>query len=160
MPSSLSSWMSGPESTDSGVHGDYPGQRLGLPETGPRSLARMGRRFLALLIDWFIAYGLAGLAIPLGLMTSDTLRYTWVGSTTVLVLWLLIGVVSVRLYGFTPGQLALGLTVVPVDGRQHVGLGRAVVRGLLLAFVIPALFTDADGRGLHDRFSFTAVVRR
>ena len=31
---------------------------------------------------------------------------------------------------------------------------------LLLAFVIPALFMDADGRGLHDRLSFTAVVRR
>ena len=31
---------------------------------------------------------------------------------------------------------------------------------LLLAFVIPALFMDADGRGLHDRFTFTAVVRR
>ena len=72
----------------------------------------------------------------------------------------MLGVVSVRLFGFTPGQFALGLMVVPVDERQHVGFGRAIVRGLLLAFVIPALFIDADGRGLQDRFTFTAVVRR
>lgn len=159
MARSVSSWLSGPEPADS-VDNTYPGQALGLPQTGPRSLARTGRRFLALLVDWFIAYGLAGLAIPFGLMTADTLRYTWVGSTAVLAVWFVIGAVSVRLYGFSPGQLALGLQVVPVDGRLHVGFGRALVRGLLLAFVIPALFMDADGRGLQDRLSFTAVVRR
>jgi hypothetical protein len=30
----------------------------------------------------------------------------------------------------------------------------------LLALVVPALFSDWDGRGLHDRLSNTAVVRR
>jgi hypothetical protein len=68
--------------------------------------------------------------------------------------------VSLRLFGFTPGQVALGLFVVPVDNRQHVGFGRALVRGVLLTLVIPPLFTDGDGRGLQDRFTFTAVVRR
>jgi uncharacterized RDD family membrane protein YckC len=160
MVRSTSSWLSGPDSVDSGATDNYPGQALGLPEQGSRSLARSGRRFLALLIDWFIAYGLAGLAIPLGLLTADTLRYTWVGSVAVLVIWLLIGAASVRMYGFSPGQLALGLQVVTVDGRLHVGLGRALIRGLLLAFVIPALFMDGDGRGLHDKATFTAVVRR
>jgi acyl dehydratase len=50
--------------------------------------------------------------------------------------------------------------VVPVDSRQHTGFGRAIARGLLLALAIPALFVDADGRGLHDRLTSTAVVRR
>jgi hypothetical protein len=50
--------------------------------------------------------------------------------------------------------------VVSVDGRVPVGIGRLAVRGLLLAIVVPALFTDWDGRGLHDRLSGTAVVRR
>jgi hypothetical protein len=31
---------------------------------------------------------------------------------------------------------------------------------VLLALVIPALFMDADGRGLQDKLTFTAVVRR
>jgi hypothetical protein len=47
-----------------------------------------------------------------------------------------------------------------VDGAgPGVGIVRAVVRGLLIALVVPALFTDADGRGLQDRATATAVVR-
>ncbi|HKV22686.1 MAG TPA: RDD family protein, partial [Mycobacterium sp.] len=81
-------------------------------------------------------------------------------STAVLVVWFVIGAVSVRLFGFTPGQYALGLIVIPVDNREHVGFGRALARGLLIALVIPPLFTDTDLRGLHDRLTMTAVVRR
>jgi uncharacterized RDD family membrane protein YckC len=162
MARTLGSWLSGsgafepggaPGGPDQGPN-DYPGQRLGLPQTGSRSLARMGRRLAALLIDWLVAYGLAALAMTAGLVSLTTL------STAVLFIWFVLGVVAVRLFGFTPGQYALGLMVVPVDNRLHVGLGRAVVRGLLIALVIPALITDTDLRGLHDRVTNTAVVRR
>jgi hypothetical protein len=81
-------------------------------------------------------------------------------STAVLIIWFVLGAVSVRLFGFSPGQYALGLMVVAVDGRQHVGFGRAVVRGVLIAVVIPPLITDADMRGLQDKVTNTAVVRR
>ena len=114
----------------------------------------MGRRIAALCVDWFIAYGLAALAMTVGIVTMATL------STAVLVIWFVLGAVSVRLFGFTPGQFALGLLVVPVDGRQHVGFGRAVVRGVLISVVIPALITDSDMRGLQDQVTNTAVVRR
>lgn len=50
--------------------------------------------------------------------------------------------------------------MVDLGGRAHVGLGRAVARGMLIALVVPPLFTDADGRGLQDRATRTAVVRR
>jgi hypothetical protein len=83
-----------------------------------------------------------------------------IGSTAVMGVWLVLGVVSVRLFGFTPGQYMLGLRVDSVDRRMHVGLGRALCRSLLIAFVVPALFTDADGRGFQDRLTGTAVVRR
>jgi uncharacterized RDD family membrane protein YckC len=158
MAREISSWLSGPEPFDStqgaSGRGDYPGHRLGLPEQGPGSIARFGRRAGALLIDWLIAYGLAGLGMTFGLVTLTTM------STAVLVVWFVLGALSVRLFGFTPGQLALGLMVVSVDNRQHVGLGRAAVRGLLVALVIPALFTDSDLRGLQDLATKTAVVRR
>ena len=114
----------------------------------------MGRRFAALFIDWLISYGLAALAMSIGLVSMASL------STAVLVIWFVLGAASVRLFGFTPGQFALGLMVVPVDGRQHVGFGRAVVRGVLIAVVIPPLITDADLRGLQDKVTYTAVVRR
>ncbi|GAB7146392.1 RDD family protein [Mycobacterium riyadhense] len=109
---------------------------------------------MALLIDWLIAYGLALLTLELGVVSQAML------ATVVLVIWLLLGVVSVRLFGFTPGQLALGLAVASVDGRLPVGIGRLAIRGLLIGLVVPPLFTDSDGRGLQDRLTGTAVVRR
>jgi uncharacterized RDD family membrane protein YckC len=158
MPRAFGSWLSGPLPSEAGDSAtaarDYPGERLGLPQTGPRSLARLGRRIGAVLVDWLIGYGLAALGLTLGIVSMTTL------STAVLIVWFVLGVVSVRLFGFTPGQLVFGLMVIPVDGRQHVGVGRAVVRGLLIALVIPALVTDSDLRGLQDRATNTAVVRR
>lgn len=153
MARSVSSWLSGPEPADS-AENTYPGQALGLPQSGPGSLARMGRRLAALCVDWLICYGIAALMMSLGWIPLAML------STAVLAVWFVIGAVSVRLYGFSPGQLALGLQVIPVDGRVHVGFGRALVRGVLLALVVPALFMDGDGRGLQDKLTFTAVVRR
>jgi len=154
MARSIVSWLSGPGPLESGPPQRYPGERLGLPERGPRSLARLGRRFAALLVDWLLSYGLAALGMTLGLVSPRLL------SSAVLVIWLVLGVVAVRLFEFTPGQFALGLRVASVDERLHVGVGRAAVRGALIAFVIPALFMDVDGRGLQDRLTGTAVVRR
>jgi uncharacterized RDD family membrane protein YckC len=114
----------------------------------------MGRRLAALMVDWLISYGLALLALGVGAISAAML------STAILVIWLVLGVIAVRLFGFTPGQLALGLQVAAVNGRLPVGIGRLLVRGLLVALVIPALFADADGRGLHDRVTGTAMVRR
>lgn len=125
-----------------------------MPEHGSGSLARMGRRLAALLIDWLVAYGLAALGVTLGLGTPRLLP------TAVLVIWMVLGMAAVRLFEFTPGQFALGLRVVPLGGREHVGLGRAALRGLMIALVVPPLFVDGDGRGLHDRISGTAVLRR
>jgi uncharacterized RDD family membrane protein YckC len=142
------------ESGDSGPSQEYPGQPLGLPEHGSGSLAGLGRRLAALLVDWLLAYGLAALGMTLGLISLPAL------STAVLVLWLALGVLAVRLFQFTPGQFALGLRVASVDQRLLVGLGRATARGVLIAFVIPALFVDVDGRGIQDRVTATAVVRR
>ncbi len=158
MARSFATWLSGPPPSEPGTPdqgpNDFPGQRLGLPQAGSGSLAGMGRRIAALAIDWLIAYGLAGLAMSLDLFGIGAL------SMAVMVVWLVLGVVSVRLFGFTPGQTALGMRVASVDHRMHVGVGRALARGLLVAFVIPALFTDGDGRGYHDRLTGTAIVRR
>lgn len=152
MARTISSWLNGPP--ESSRRPGYPGEALGLPEQGPRSLARMGRRLVAQTIDWLIAYGLAALAMALGVITPAML------STAVLVIWFVLGAVAVRLFSFTPGQLACGMLVASVDHRVHVGIGRAVVRGVLIALVVPGLFVDADGRGIQDRVTATAVVRR
>lgn len=132
----------------------YPGEALGLPQAGSGSLAPLGRRLAALLIDWLTGYGLALLALQFGVFSQSML------STVVSAVWLVLGAVAVRLFGFTPGQLLLGLQIGAVDGRLPIGIGRALARGLLIFLVVPPLFTDADGRGLQDRLTNTAVVRR
>lgn len=102
----MGTWLSGPGPFDAGDGSDgstdasekYPGQRLGLPQTGPGSLARTGRRIGALFLDWLVAYGLAGLAMAAGWVSMATL------STAVLVIWMVLGTVAVRLFSFTPGS--------------------------------------------------------
>jgi uncharacterized RDD family membrane protein YckC len=164
MVRSFSTWLSGPPPSEAGdaTQGpnDFPGQRLGLPKDGSDSLAGIGRRIVALILDWFIAYGLASLVVTFGIVSSERFLSSQIGSTAVMGVWLVLGVLAVRLFGFTPGQYALGLRVASVDHRMHVGLGRALGRGVLVAFVVPALFTDDDGRGFQDRLTGTAIVRR
>lgn len=112
----------------------------------------MGRRLLALLLDWLIAGGLALLFVK-GNLLSPML------SSAQLLTWLAIGVVAVRLWRFTPGQYMAGLQVAPADGTKTIGIGRTFVRNLLIALIVPPLITDIDGRGLHDRVTRTVVIR-
>ena len=122
----------------------YPGQRFGLPEHGPGSVASMPRRILALFIDWLlcmvIAYGftrsqfwtIAVFAVEVYVLTATT--------------------------GFTVGKRLTGIRTIRTDGGL-VGFKWALVRTAILLTVIPALLTDRDLRGLHDRASDTIVVR-
>ena len=50
----LGGWLEGPNLHD-GDAGAYRGERLGLPESGPGSLAGQGRRLGALVVDWVLA---------------------------------------------------------------------------------------------------------
>ncbi|MEU1165551.1 RDD family protein, partial [Streptomyces sp. NPDC005921] len=60
----IGSWLSGPRAAmeEAGAEFGYRGEQLGLPEEGPGSIARPGRRLGALVVDWalcvLIAYGL------------------------------------------------------------------------------------------------------
>ena len=79
---------------------------------------------------------------------------------TLLVVLALVYVVGLALTGQTPGMRLLRLRVVPVtDSAPSVGLVPAALRTALLMLLIPALISDRDGRGLHDRAAGTVVVR-
>ncbi|MFE5811740.1 RDD family protein [Streptomyces sp. NPDC056491] len=148
----IGSWLSGPRAAaeEMGVDFGYPGQRLGLPQQGPGSVARFGRRLGAVAIDWIgcqlIAYGL---------ITGGNLAAT--GDWT-LGLFLGLTILTVGTVGFTPGKRILGLRVISESGGR-LGIPRVVLRTLLLALVIPALIWDRDGRGLHDRLARAVQVR-
>lgn len=127
----------------------YPGERLGLPESGPRSVARAGRRILALLIDWASAMLVSLLFTP-----YESAAYTWVTPLVFAVLQ----VVFIPTIGGSVGHRLLGLRVVALVGGW-VGLWRPIVRSVLLTLVIPAIVWDSDQRGFHDKVAGTVLLR-
>jgi uncharacterized RDD family membrane protein YckC len=136
---------------------DYPGKRFGLPAEGPSSVAPMGRRLLALVIDWVLCYLIGSTIVGHSVVNVTDARYqeaSWVS----LLLFVFEVYVLTALSGLTVGKRLLGLRVIRTNGDRP-GFRWAAVRTLLLLFVIPACLTDRDMRGLHDRASDTIVVR-
>lgn len=125
---------------------DWPGQRLGLPESGPRSVARLGRRFGALAIDWGIA-----VALSAAFFSYDSL--------VTLLLFVGLQVLLTVVINASIGHAVLGMRVVPMAGGL-LGVWRPVVRAVLIALVIPPLLFDENQRGLHDRAAGTILLRR
>ncbi|GAX50838.1 RDD family protein [Streptomyces olivochromogenes] len=149
----IGSWLSGPRAAleDAGADLGYRGEQLGLPEQGPGSIARPGRRLAALAIDWALC-----LLIAYGLLTHGY-KPGATGNWALLVFFVL-GVLTVGTVGSTPGKRLLGLRIVPEGGGRLNPL-RVLLRTALLCVVIPALIWDRDGRGLHDRMARTIEVR-
>ncbi len=125
---------------------DWPGKRLGLPETGPRSIARPGRRFAALAIDW-------GTAVVVSIAF-----FSYEAWATLMIFAVAQAVFLLTANG-SAGHLLLGMRVVPMAGG-YLGLWRPFVRTILLCLVIPAVIWDRDQRGMHDRLISTVLVRR
>ncbi|CAM5554149.1 RDD family protein [Streptomyces tanashiensis] len=148
----LGSWLSGPRAAaeDAGVDFGYRGQQLGLPEEGPGSIARPGRRLGALAVDWALC-----ILIAYGLITDG---YNQATGNWALVILLVLSVLTVGTVGSTPGKRLFGLRVVSANGGR-LGLFRVALRSLLVCLAIPALIWDRDGRGLHDRLSGAVQVR-
>lgn len=128
----------------------WPGQGLGLPEHGPRSLARIGRRIGGLAMDWAIS---VGLAYALFFSAAPALR-SWLN----LAIWAVLTILFELFFLGGPGHLLLGMRVVPARGGR-LAPWQPLVRTLVLALVIPAFITDQQGRALHDRAAGTILVR-
>lgn len=121
---------------------------MGLPGNGAGSVATLGSRAAAFLIDAVLA------GLVAALFTAPELPRNWS-----LLSWFAITVVTVSFFGFTPGMAALGIRVVRMDGASMVGPLRAIPRTIMVAMIIPALIWNADGRGWHDRAVGTIVLR-
>ena len=136
----------------------YRGQALGLPESGPGSLAPTGARLLAFIVDALASTLIAALFVPSHGHTGNAFADRLPGSWAFIPL-ALDYVVGSLVAGRTLGMYLLGLRLVRVDASLAVDPARAVVRTVLLFLFVPAVVFDRDARGLHDRFADTAVVR-
>ncbi|MFJ5086908.1 RDD family protein [Streptomyces sp. NPDC088674] len=148
----MGSWLSGPRAAaeEMGVDFGYRGERLGLPQDGPGSIAPLGRRFGALIVDWalcmLIAYGL----IARG---DQQAAGNWA-----LALFFVLSLLTLGTVGGTPGKALFRLRVIAEDGGR-LGIVRVLIRSVLLCIAIPALIWDRDSRGLHDRLARAVQIR-
>ena len=127
----------------------YPGDRLGLPESGPGSVATLPRRAAQFVLDALLAGLLAWV------FTFPAPPQNWS-----LVTWAVIMVLPVAVIGATPGMVLLGLRLVRLDRPESPGVGLlwTLVRTASVFFLLPAVILDRDSRGVQDRASRTVVV--
>jgi uncharacterized RDD family membrane protein YckC len=149
MARAIGSWLSGPP-----VPSDFqPGVRLGLPADGPGSVASIGSRVGAFVIDAIVANLLAGLPYVFGVHYSADLR-----GFVILGAFLLVELIFDVLYGQTIGKRLLGIRVIRVDGDGLGSFSWLLLRAVLLGMLVPAVVWDRDRRGLHDKAAGVVVV--
>ncbi len=123
-----------------------------MPERGPGSLAPLGRRVVAVLVDWLVCNVIAA-----GLL-HYRLGEGGLGPFKPLAVFVLMNLLLVGTLGSTMGHRLLGLRVVRLGGAG-AGPLLAAIRTVLLAVVIPAVIWDRDTRGFHDKIAGTVLVR-
>ena len=111
-------------------------------------VASFGRSFGALLIDWALCTAIASLLV------DDLRTNPW----PQLGVFVVAHAFFVGLFGQTLGMALARIRCVSITDGGAIGIPRAIVRALLLALVIPAMISDSDGRGLHDRAARSIVV--
>jgi uncharacterized RDD family membrane protein YckC len=122
------------------------------------SVAPMGRRLVALIVDWVLCELIASLITGHSLAkgASDPGYFStqlWTLAIFSVYVW-----ACTAISGLTLGKRLLGIRVVRTNGSRP-GFTWSLVRTFLLLCVVPPLLADRDLRGLHDRAADTIVVR-
>ena len=150
-------WLSGlaAAGVDTMPEGGWRGRRLGLPREGAGAVATTGSRLAAFLLDVLAGALIGGLITAL--LVDPTPLQRSLSSNGAFALEV---VLLTALTGQSLGMRALGIRVVRVADREGPpGFLPAALRTALLMLVLPAVVTDRDGRGLHDKAAGTVVVR-
>ncbi len=145
----VAGWLEGPRASleDQGYDFGYKGQRLGLPESGPGSVAGFTRRFVALTIDWLAC-----------LLIANLISSGQPPAFLPLVIFFVEVSLLTALMGSSFGQRILGIRVISLAHGRLDPL-RSALRTLLLCLVVPPLVFDRDQRGLHDKVAGSVAVR-
>ena len=148
-------WLSGLGAAGVALHaeGDWRGKRLGLPQSGSGSVASFNARLGGILIDLLIATLIGGL-INGFVRDPDFATKQGAGIAALVAMYALL----LPTAGQTLGMRVARLRVTRLDGRPLTFLP-ALLRGVLVVLTIPALITDRDGRGLHDKAVGSVITR-
>ncbi len=113
----------------------------------PFEPAPLGRRLGALLADWL-------LCVLASTVFADPRTSGWPPVAVLIA----VNVLFVGLFGQTPGMAATRLRCLAFADGGAIGLGRALIRAVLLVLIIPTVIMDDLRRGLHDRAAGSIVV--
>jgi uncharacterized RDD family membrane protein YckC len=109
------------------------------------------RRFGAVLVDWLLCQ-----LVAVGLLGVDTTA-GGLEALAPLGVFALLNVVLVSATGSTVGHRLFGMQVWQV--RPGSFPLQVVARTVLLCLFVPAVLTSRDGRGFHDAWAGTRIVR-
>ncbi|GAA0432795.1 hypothetical protein Aca07nite_20090 [Actinoplanes capillaceus] len=109
--------------------------------------AGLGPRLGALIVDWVLCLLIASLY-------ASPREQAW---PAVLVL-IAANTFFLGLFGQTPGMRLFRIRCDAYGIGGVIGLGRGLLRAVLLALFVPAILLDKEGRGLHDRAAGSIVV--
>ena len=110
--------------------------------------ASLGKRFLAICIDWAIAWSISTL------LTPNIIPETSISTLVVFYIEVLI------LTYFTQssmGQFLVGIKIVDKESHGRIGFKRTLIRTTLILLVLPAIFTK-DLEPYHNVLTYSRVV--
>lgn len=146
-------WLDGP--VEPLPEGSWPGEALGLPREGPGTIAGTGSRLLALLVDLVVGGLIGAFVFSLLQDPEEGLRAT-LGTGAFALQLIVLQALTGQSMGMRLARLRVARLAVP---NGPPGLLPVAIRTALLCLVLPAVVSDADGRGLHDKAAGTAVLR-
>jgi uncharacterized RDD family membrane protein YckC len=111
--------------------------------------ASLGRRVLALAIDWTMSRLISGLLNPYLFIKNDF--------STLLIFFLEVAFFTI-IFQASAGQRILGIKVVTYPEQARVEPKKIVLRTLLICLVLPAVFTK-EGRSLHDYLTQSQTIK-
>jgi uncharacterized RDD family membrane protein YckC len=114
--------------------------------------AGFGSRFLAICLDWAVATLTTALFYPIqaSSLGPSALRLT--------IFFLEVSLLT-ALTGSSFGQRVLRIRVLTWPDQNYLPASQVFIRTLLIVLVIPAVITDSDSRGFHDRVTKSMVVK-
>jgi len=147
-----------------GPRGRWRGDVFGLPADGPGALAGWGRRVAAFGFDLLAGALIGGLIHAFVVEPTEGQRVIAVNGAfalQVLVLTALTGQsIGMRLAGLRVQRVSRPVPPPqPAAGAGVPGFLPAAIRTALLLLLVPAVISDREGRGLHDKAAGTVVVR-
>jgi hypothetical protein len=116
----------------------------------------LGRRLLAITIDWLASYAIAFAFFAGGGSYAERIEGTRFLTPLIFVAEYAI---LIALTGASFGHRLLRLKVVDFSHGGVPNIRQVLIRTGLMALVITAITYDEDGRGIHERFSQTKLAR-